>query len=153
MNSGNSRITFTLLSAVALALVAGLAPAFGAEEKSAGRECSVASLSGTYGFYRTGNGPWGNPPGGPLAAAGIVSFDGAGNYNTVQNISRGGEIFLDEEYEGNYSIAPDCTGDIDGGLWFVIVDDGKSFYGLTLFEGFTAYYVATRIHAGRGNAR
>ena len=139
-------------SAIGRGARAARAAARAAGEKPPG-QCSNGSLQASYGFDRTGTGPLGDPPGGPLAAVGIITFDGAGNYTTVQNISRNAEFSLDEEFEGGYGVGPDCTGGIDGGLQIVVVDDGKSFYGLTLFEGFTAYYVATRIHNGRGGAR
>ncbi len=55
-----------------------------------------------------------------------------------------------------YTIAPDCTGQglPEQGVElvrFVIVDDGKGFYALSLLEGNTIYLVATRIHGRRDN--
>ncbi len=41
--------------------------------------CSVATLNGTYGFYRTGT-----VPAGPLAAVGIATYDGNGNSTARQ---------------------------------------------------------------------
>jgi hypothetical protein len=45
--------------------------------------CSVATLQGAYGFYRTGT-----TPVGPLAAVGIATFDGQGNTSARQTITR-----------------------------------------------------------------
>ena len=53
MNIKQGRVSLTCLPAIALVLLAGLAPALGAEE-SQGSPCSVASMHGSYGFYRTG---------------------------------------------------------------------------------------------------
>jgi hypothetical protein len=48
--------------------------------------CSVATLSGIYGFYRTGT-----TPVGPLAAVGFITFDGRGSFTNVhQTIRRNG---------------------------------------------------------------
>jgi hypothetical protein len=154
MNTKQARVSLTWLPAIALGLLAGLAPALGAEEGREGsRNCSVRSLDGTYGFYRTGKGAFG----GPLVGNGIASFDGAGNWTAIANNVRDGEVTLDEEFSGTYTIAPDCTGSLfvfDGEDFeitrLVIVDDGKGYYAVDVVGGQTIYYVATRIHGGRG---
>lgn len=98
--------------------------------------------------------PHGHGPFGPVAGQGIGFLDGKGNFHAVVNNSRNGEISLDEEYSGTYTVAPDCTGAflVDGGESerFVVVDEGKGFYGVSVFEGITAYTVGTRIHVRRG---
>lgn len=133
--------------AIALGLLAGPLPELGAQEAPGGLKCSLASLEGTYGAYRHGTAPYG-----PVAAVGIYFFDGAGGWNLVSNISRNGEISVDEYWEGGYSVNADCTGAIDEVTRIVIVDDGNGFYLLSLFEGgFTMYEVATRVHKFRGN--
>ena len=131
------------LTAIALAL-AGLMPA-SAEENSGGG-CSLASLKGTYGAYRTGTAPYG-----AVAAQGFYDFDGEGGWKLTLNISRNGEISLDEQWEGGYEVNENCTGNIDGGsALFVVVDGGKGFYLLSALEGgFTMYEVGTRVHNGR----
>jgi hypothetical protein len=131
--------------AIALALLAGLAPALGAQEILKPRACSNASLNGSYGSYRAGTAVYG-----PVASQGFVVFNGEGGYYLRLNISRGGEIFLGEEYEGGYTINADCTGDVDGHP-IVVVDDGKGYILLSTFQGFAVYEVGTRIHNGRGN--
>jgi hypothetical protein len=150
MNTNHGRVTLTWLPAVALGVLAGLAPAVGAEQRHGGRDCSVTSLLGSYGFYRTGIGTFG----GPLAGQGIAFFDGKGNFHVRVNVSRDGEIFPDEEYAGTYEIAPDCTGkflDNDSEFErFVVIDDGKGWYSVFTFGG-TVYTVATRIHSGRSD--
>jgi hypothetical protein len=49
------------------------------------RACSNKTLKGSYGFYRTGNTTVGMNPG-PLAAVGILFFDGEGNWIVTQKI-------------------------------------------------------------------
>ena len=67
----------------------------------------------------------------------------------VMNISRNGEISVDEFWEGGYDVNEDCTGNIGEDTRFVIVDGGKAFYNLITREGFTACEVGTRLHNGR----
>jgi hypothetical protein len=146
MNTTQTRISRIWLSAVALALLVGLTPAT-AETERRDRGCSAASLKGFYGLYRTGTAPYG-----AVAAQGLIFFDGEGGWGMTLNISRGGEIFVDEGWGGGYSVGPDCTGEIDGGASIVIADDGKTVYLLSLLGGgFNMYEVWTRIHNGRGD--
>ncbi|MGH9391015.1 MAG: hypothetical protein ACRD1Z_15470, partial [Vicinamibacteria bacterium] len=107
--------------AIALALLAGLAPALGAEQERHGRGCSDRTLEGSYGLYRTGTAPYG-----AVAAQGLMFLDGEGGWQLRLNISRNGELFLDEEYDGTYTVNADCTGMIDDAARFVIVDGGKT---------------------------
>lgn len=152
MNTKRVGIFLTWLPAITLGLLSCLAPALGAEQ--GGHRCSVGSLDESYGFYRFGKGNFG----GPLAGGGVISFDGAGNYYVVMNNSRDGQIALDESYSGTYTLEPDCTGKLlaeDGGELdrFVVVDDGKGLYAVSVREGVTFNIVATRIHVRRGNGR
>lgn len=132
--------------AITFALLAGLAPALRAQEMNGGRDCSEASLKGSYGSYRTGTAPYG-----AVAAQGIYFFDGEGGWQLRLNISRNGEISVDEEWEGEYTVNADCTGEFGEDARFVIIDGGKGIYLVALFEGFAMYEVWTRIHNGRGN--
>ena len=134
---------FRFLSAIALALLAGLTPA-SAEQQSQGGGCSIETLNGAYGLYRTGMAPYG-----PVAAQGFVVFNGQGGWTLRLNISRNGEISVEEEWEGGYDVNEDCTGNIGEDTRFVIVDGGRVFYNFITREGFTAYEVGTRIHNGR----
>src|SRR5678815_5174262 len=66
------------------------------------RACSNKTLKGSYGFYRTGNTTVGMNPG-PLAAVGILFFDGEGNWIVTQKIIRNGDITLpDSTFSGTY---------------------------------------------------
>jgi hypothetical protein len=104
MNTKRVSIGLRWLPTIALGLLACLAPALGDDEDGhASRNCSTASLQGTYGFYRTGTGPFG-----PVA-------DGVESDR------------------------------------FVVVDEGKGFYGVSVFEGITVHTVGTQIHARRGH--
>ena len=51
----------------------GIALKVHAQETDRHESCSNATLNGTYGFYRTGTSSVG-----PLAAVGLITFDGAG---------------------------------------------------------------------------
>ena len=146
----NSRTWLSIIAA--LGLLAGLAQQLPAEETHERRGCSVRTLEGTYGFYRTGKGAFG----GPLAGQGIVHFDGAGSWSAVVNNSRDGEISLDEEFAGLYTVAANCTAALLDEAEtetdrIVVVDDGNGFYGLNVIDGITIYTVATKIQTNRGH--
>jgi hypothetical protein len=120
------------------------------------RTCSNKTLNGSYGFYRTGNTTVGMNPG-PLAAVGILFFDGEGNWIVTQKIIRNGDITLpDSTFSGTYEVVEDCTGKefLDTGVEFVrlvIVDGGKEFYFLSETSGNTVYGVAKKIHTRRND--
>jgi hypothetical protein len=68
--------------------------------------CTSASLDGTFGFYRTGA-----TPAGPLAALGVLSFDGKGTVSGSQSISRNGAFQFDIVIApAPYAVNADCTG-------------------------------------------
>lgn len=154
MKTRQARVSLRWLQAIAIGALAGLAPALPAQEASAGNGCSVASLKGSYGYYRSGQGSFG----GPLASVGVFFFDGAGKASAIQNISRDGELDLDSRFTATYTIAPNCSGSAfsdDGTEFarFVVTDDGKGFYLFGESEGSTIFGVGTRIHGPRdGNS-
>jgi hypothetical protein len=117
-----------------------------ADDGHAGKRCSTATLKGSYGFYRTGT-----SAAGPLAAVGILFFDGKGNSTATQNISRNGVFDFDLTFPGLYEVDEDCTGKgfTTDGVEFVrlvIVDGGKGFYMLSESPGNAVYGVGTKIH-------
>jgi hypothetical protein len=146
MNFKTNRVFQIGALAIALGLLAALAPALRAQGLSGRQECSAASLQGYYGSYRHGTAPYG-----AVAAQGLYYFDGDGGWNLVLNISRNGEISTDEYWEGGYAVNADCSGEIDDGARIVIVDGGQSVYLVSLLDGFTMYEVWTRIHNAPGN--
>ncbi len=98
--------------------------------------CTVATLSGSYGYLlqafflpheRT-------PVASALVAAeiGVQTYDGTGNTSGSETVNGAGTIFH-RTYTGTYSVNPDCTGSVtlnlDNGVTvtgsFTIVDGGK----------------------------
>jgi hypothetical protein len=74
------------------------------------RECSNASLRGSFGFTNTGTNLALPPPlAGPLAQIGRQTFDGRGNTHATTTLSANGNI-LTAIAEGTYVVNPDCTG-------------------------------------------
>src|SRR5438067_12497570 len=68
--------------------------------------CSNASLKGSFGFYRTGS-----TSSGPLAALGILQFDGKGSVSGSQSVSRNGAFQFDIVISpAPYIVNDDCTG-------------------------------------------
>ncbi len=118
--------------------------------------CSVATLRGSYGFYRQGTTGVATSNANALAAVGITTFDGAGN--TVapahQAISKNGAISDFSQpagIGGFYQVSSDCTGQLilsDGVTPvadFVIVDGGNGLYALSLTAGNAVIEVARRV--------
>jgi hypothetical protein len=94
------------------------------------KACSEASLSGSFGFYRNGSTAIG-----PLAALGILHFDGRGTVGGSQSISRNGTFQFDVPVPPSpYQVNEDCTARFlspDGTTEVarvVVFDGGKGFY-------------------------
>src|SRR5882762_11482817 len=112
--------------------------------------CSVATLNGTYGFYRTGT-----VPAGPLAAVGIATYDGNGNSTARQTTRRNGvttaDLFTTPAFPSTYEINPDCTGrgfNPDGSVFvhIVIVEGGKELLVVSLTDANTVYGVMKKVN-------
>jgi len=111
--------------------------------------CSVASVRGSYGFYRTGTTPFG-----PLASVGIATFDGNGSSTVRQTTRRNGvttsDLFTTPAGPGTYEVDSDCAGRgflPDGSVFvhFVIVDHGKELIILSLSDANTIYGMMKKI--------
>jgi hypothetical protein len=121
-----------------------------AQENDEQKGCSNASVKGTYGFYRTGT-----TSVGPLAAMGLVTFDGTGAHSPArQTIRRNGvtvrDLFADPALDGPYEIDPDCAGrllNFDGSVagHLVVVDGGKEIFNISLAPGNSVIRVFRRI--------
>jgi hypothetical protein len=110
------------------------------------RACSNKTLKGSYGSYRTGS-----TSTGPLAAVGILFFDGNGNVSGSQSISRNGVFTFDAAISGLYEVAADCTARFltdtgDEVARVHIVDGGKEFYEFSETAGNAVYGVGKKIH-------
>jgi hypothetical protein len=111
------------------------------------RACSNKTLKGSYGNYRTGS-----TSTGPLAAVGILFFDGNGTLSGSQSISRNGVFTFDVPIPPSpYEVAADCTARFltdtgDEVARVLIVDGGKEFYELSETSGNAVYGVAKKIH-------
>jgi hypothetical protein len=112
--------------------------------------CSLRTLKGSYGFFRTGA-----TPVGPLAAVGIDIFDGKGSSTFRQTTRKNGDstsdLFDDPPLAGTYDLGPDCTGtlSLDGDViaHMVVVDGGKGIFILSLSTGNSVYGEMRKIEA------
>ena len=109
--------------------------------------CSVASLNGSFGFYRTGS-----TSAGPLAALGMFTFDGKGTVSGSQSISRNGTFQYDVVIApAPYMVNADCSGKLVapdrvteiGRL--VVTDDGNGLYILSESNGNAVYGVGRKV--------
>jgi hypothetical protein len=129
MNRTIAPTTLAIVFATVFAL--GIVPRAEAGEH---RECSNASLKGSFGFTNTGTNLAVPPPlAGPIAQIGRQTFDGRGNTDATATLSANGNIFTMLTVQGTYVVNPDCTGSMTlyvspfGAtvlLDFVIDDDG-----------------------------
>ena len=115
--------------------------------------CSVATVKGTYGFFRTGI-----TSAGPLAAVGFLTFDGEGSHSLArQTIRKGGITVFDNLFtgpilDGPYDVDSDCRGKLlnpDGTAsgYFVVVDGGNELFNLSLTDANDVYGVFKRINS------
>src|ERR1700681_2083487 len=121
----------TLVIVFATLLVLGIVPRAQADEH---RECSNASLQGSFGFTSTGTLLALPPPlVGPFAEVGRQNFDGRGNTDATATLSANGNI-VRVTVQGTYVVNPDCTGSLTFDVSplgatvnadFVIDDDGE----------------------------
>ena len=109
--------------------------------------CTSTSLKGSFGFYRTGS-----TPAGPLAALGILLFDGKGAVSGSQSISRNGAFQFDIVIApAPYTVNADCTGKLiapDGVTEIgrlVVTDGGNGLYILSESTGNAVYGVGKKI--------
>ena len=121
MKHRNTATALTILAVFALAAAAGPAA------KAADRDCSNATLRGTYSDQDTGT----IVGVGPFAGANLDSFDGKGHLTISGLSSVNGSVSPGVE-TGTYQVNPDCTGTytVAGGgftidAFFVIDDDGN----------------------------
>jgi hypothetical protein len=127
----------TLLIVFATVFVLGLVSSAQADDR---RECSNASLEGSFGFTSTGT--LLAPPA-PLAGAfaeiGRQTFDGQGNTEGTATASLNGTVGH-LTFQGTYVVNPDCTGSMTlfvspmgatVNLDFVIDDNGAELRAIT----------------------
>lgn len=125
----------------------GIIPKAQAEENGS---CSVATLNGAYGFFRTGT-----VPAGPVVGVGIATYDGNGNSTGRQTVRRDGittsDLFTTPAAAGTYEVDPDCAFrgfNPDGSVFVhgVVVDGGNEIFFLSLADAITVYGVMKKIH-------
>jgi hypothetical protein len=146
MTRNSTAKTFAIGAVAALAL--GLAPLAKAERK----ECSVATLEGS--FVRRDTGFVTAPPeiAGPLNGVHLVTFDGNGAFTSAGWSSLNGNV-SESTGTGTYKVNPDCTGTYTsvsstgrtGTAFFVITDNGNEMHILPTNTGSSINCLARKV--------
>ena len=144
-------ITKTLAMGAVATLALGLAPIANAERK----ECSVATLEGSFvrrdvGFVISPNGAL------PLAAVNLVTFDGNGAFTSTGSASVNGAP-SESTATGTYTVNSDCTGTYatlsstgrTGTAFFVIANNGNEIHILPTNPGASITCVARKVFPAR----
>jgi hypothetical protein len=141
--------SIALATAFATVFVLGIPPRAQAGEQ---KECSSASLQGSFGFTATGTlFALPAPFAGPFAEIGRQTFDGNGNTSATATLSANGNIVKGVTVEGTYVVNPDCTGSMTlyilpfgstAELDFVLDNDGKELRAIVTGAG----TVETRVY-------
>ena len=147
----NCNIAKTLAIGAVATLALGLAPAARAERK----ECSIATLEGS--FVRRDVG-WVISPNGamPLAGVHLVTFDGNGAFTSTGSASLNGAV-SESTGTGTYTVNSDCTGTYSslsstgrtGTAFFVIVNHGNEIHILPTNQGSSITCIARKVFPAR----
>jgi len=139
-----------LATLLAIVFVLGFMPKTQADENEK-KECSLASLRGSFGFTSSGAlvaAP--APLAGPFGEIGRQTFDGMGNTDGAATLSANGNI-RNVTVQGTYVVNSDCTGSMTLSvapfgstvpLDFVIDDDGAELRAIVSSGG----AVETRVY-------
>ncbi len=131
----------TLVIVFATVFVLGIVPNAQAGED---KECSNATLQGSFGFTVTGSNVDVPPFNGPFGQVGRQTFDGKGNTDGTATTSVNGTIVPVTFAGSTYAVNPDCTSSmtliiepvgLTGHVDFVIDDDGAEFRAIGADSG------------------
>jgi hypothetical protein len=142
----------TIAKTFAIGAVATVALGLAHMAKAERRECSVATLEGS--FVRRDSGFVTAPPAiaGPLAGVSLVTFDGNGAFTSAGFASLNGSV-SESTTTGTYTVNPDCTGTYTGlsstgrtgTAFFVIADNGNEIHILPTNAGASITCIARKI--------
>ena len=125
------------------------------EQSSKAKECSKATLSGSFGYSSTGtllDSYVPAPYAGPFGEVGRQTFDGKGNTSAIAVTSSNGNI-APVTIEGTYTVNVDCTGSMTLNVSpfdstvhaaFVIDDDGAQLRAIGADPGLVETRVYTK---------
>jgi hypothetical protein len=122
-----------VLSTIAALMLGVLAAGvvYANNEDAGAKNCSVATLHGTYLFAFDGVEIKGNNGQVPFAIAGYAVFDGNGKEKGVASSNFNGEVTRNERVSATYTVKADCTGTVTFGdgsqIDMFIAPDGSQF--------------------------
>ena len=142
----------TIANNFAIGAVATLALVLTPMAKAERKECSLATLEGSFvrtdaGFLIASNGA-----ALPFAGVSLVTFDGNGQFTSKGSASVNG-VPSEATSTGTYRVNADCTGDYTsqlstgrtGAAYFVIADNGNEIHILPRNEGSSISCIARKV--------
>jgi hypothetical protein len=132
------------------------------EQSGRAKECSKATLWGSFGYSSTGtllDSYVPAPFAGPFGEVGKQTFDGKGNTSAIAITSSNGN-FAPVTIEGTYTVNADCTGSMTLNVSpfdstvhtaFVIDDDGAQVRAIVTDSGLVETRVYTKQYGGGRN--
>jgi hypothetical protein len=150
-------IAKTLAATAAMTLTVSIASTAQAHD----RECTDATLKGTFAYTNTGFLTDPPPLAGPFAGVGTQTLDGNGATTATAWVSQNGNVLL-VTLTGTYTVNPDCTGTltldispvgITAHAFFVIENDGAEFRAINIDPGQVVTTVARRQVRGDDRSR
>ena len=133
----------TIAKAFAITVAAALALGVAPKAQAGDKECSNATLKGTFAFTSTGFITAPPAQAGPFAIVGTQTFDGNGSASVAATVSQNGNI-IPVTMAVAYAVNADCTGTftaqispvrITTHVSFVIDDNGKEFQAIQTDPG------------------
>lgn len=142
----------TIARAFAIGAIAAFALGSAPMAKAERKECSIATLEGS--FVRRDTGFVTAPPAiaVPLAGVALMIFDGNGSFTSAGFASLNGNV-SESTGTGTYTVNPDCTGTYSsvsstgrtGTAFFVIADNGNEIHILPTNPGASITCIARKV--------
>ncbi|HZH79074.1 MAG TPA: hypothetical protein VEY88_23810 [Archangium sp.] len=129
------------------------APGFALADSTESKTCTPENVAGSYGLSAFGTHLPGNAAGlppGPVTAAGVLVLEANGQLHGHETISFNGTVSSGVQYDGTYTVNPDCTITLEDPRFFhnfgVFVANRSELMLMSTDSGVLLTLTAKRIH-------